>query len=224
MRLPSQTFAPALPSMAPLRHPTVTMFMEPADLWRAYEAAAESNSLATDMVTCGCMSTVGDSVAQLTERCSEEASAACQDMTRTARFGAFGFADGAVAHVWFRALDATVGDDGTMQQTLIKMASDALLYTPIWCVWFLTAFVVLERKDVRSIPNVVRNEFNELYRGNLGFFLPLTGIIYGCVPVSSRVLAEELANFVYTTFLSLWNHGRTEIPAVAAGAAEGDER
>lgn len=102
----------------------------------------------------------------------------------------------------------------------------SLLIPQIWCVWFLIAFVVLERKDVRTIPSVLRSQFGELYRGNLGFFLPLQGVIYGCVPRNQRVLAEELANLVYTTLLSLWNHDRAEAdeqqqPVVAAATAEG---
>ena len=50
-----------------------------------------------------------------------------------------------------------------------------LPYAAPRCAWFLGAFVVLEGRDVRTIPRVIRNEWFELYRGNLGFFLPITG-------------------------------------------------
>ena len=42
---------------------------------------------------------------------------------------------------------------------------DQLVYTPLFCVWFLAAFVVLERRDVRTVPAVIRSEWFELYRG-----------------------------------------------------------
>ncbi|GMH63682.1 hypothetical protein TrRE_jg1005 [Triparma retinervis] len=48
----------------------------------------------------------------------------------------------------------------------------------------------------------------ELYRGNLGFFLPLTCLIYSKVATSNRVLAFGVASLLYTTVLSAWNAGR----------------
>ena len=195
--------------------PTMTLF-EPTEVWRAYEAAASSQPLAADMLTCATCGTIADSIAQFSERAVGDASSMLTDVRRTARFGIFGFFDGAVAHGWFHALDAAVGDDGTTGQTLVKVAYDALLYTPCWCLWFITAFALLEGKSLRDIPRMVKNDFGELYQGNLGFFLPLTGIIYGVVPRNQRVLAEELANLVYTTFVSLWSHARDQDePALA---------
>lgn len=180
------------------------MLIEPADLWHAYEAAAESNSLATDMLTSASVMTMGDSVAQVFERLSDTDDVFSADLNRVARFGAFGVADGAVAHAWFFALDKVVGEDGTLGQTLLKVAGDALVYSPLWCVWFLAAFALLER---RNPIHAIRSEWLELFRGNLGFFLPLTGVIYGVVPRNQRVLAETGCELVYTTILSLWRHG-----------------
>ena len=88
----------------------------------------------------------------------------------------FGAADGAASHAWFEALDTVAGEDGTFAQTALKVAADALVYTPIWCAWFLLAFAVLEGRQLRTIPAILRDEWLELFRGNLGFFLPLTGL------------------------------------------------
>lgn len=127
MRLPALLAAPGLRHAAP-----PSMFAPVDSLWSAYEAAAESNSLLTDMLTCASVNTLGDSIAQLTEHSAEASGAALvQDMRRTARFGVFGIADGAVAHHWFQALDATVGEDGTVAQTLTKVGMDMALYTPV---------------------------------------------------------------------------------------------
>ena len=59
-----------------------------------------------------------------------------------------------------------------------------------------------------AAPRAVRSAWAELYRGNVGFFLPLTGLIYGFVPIGERVLAFGVASLVYTTILSLWNNAR----------------
>merc|ERR1712238_624846 len=98
---------------------------------------------------------------------------------------------------------------------LLKTAADILVYTPIWCAWFLATMAVLESPTfgsvtgrVRSIPSVWRSDWAELLGGNIGFFLPLTGLIYGLVPRENRVLAFGLASLVYTTILSIWNESR----------------
>lgn len=159
-----------------------------AELWASYEALADSNSLLTDVVTNGAIHIASDSVAQQLERSGLVATRSADgvggtvDLARTARFGTFGSVDGAVSHLWFVVLDAVVGEDGTLGQTLLKVAADAAVYTPLFCVWFLGAFVVLEGRDWRSIPRVVHAEWLELFRGNLGFFLPITGVIYGNAP------------------------------------------
>jgi len=107
-------------------------------------------------------------------------------------------------HSQFLALDAVVGESGSITETL------KVVYTPLFCVWFLAAFVVLEGRDLRMIPSVLRAEWLELFRGNVAFFLSLTGIIYSSVPREERVLAFGVASLVYTWILSLWNSAREE--------------
>lgn len=185
-----------------------------AQLWSAYEAAADSNSLATDIITSGTINVISDAVAQVTERTPlvqrQLVRKGGPDWARTGRFGVFGSADGAVSHAWFAGLDAVVGESGTLSETITKVAADQLIYTPLFCVWFLAAFVLLEGRPIASIPSVLRAEWFELFRGNAGFFLPLTGLIYGFVPRDERVLAFGAGSLVYTWILSLWNSARRE--------------
>ena len=149
------------------------LMLSPADLWASYEAAADSNSLLTDIWTSAIIHPVSDAAAQLTE--TQLRAKAPFDPVRNGRFLVYGAADGVLSHVWFEVLDGAVGTDGTLVQTLEKVAGDALVYTPLWCVWFLAAFAVLEGRPWRSIPSVISADWLELFRGNLGFFLPLTG-------------------------------------------------
>ena len=185
------------------------MALDPAAVWSAYEAATESQGLLTDMLTCVTINFMSDSLAQLTERL-RALSWSQFDGTRTARLSAVGFFDGAVSHGWFEALDGVVGDGQGLAETAVKTAADALVYTPLWCVWFLAFMAVLEGRGLRTVPGVVRSDWLELFRGNLGFFLPLTGLIYGLVPRQERVLAFAVASLVYTTILSVWNNARQE--------------
>ena len=149
------------------------LMLSPADLWASYEAAADNNSLLTDIWTSAIIHPVSDAAAQLTE--TQLRAKAPFDPVRNGRFLVYGAADGVLSHAWFEVLDGVVGTDGTLVQTLEKVAGDALVYTPLWCVWFLAAFAVLEGRPWRSIPSVISADWLELFRGNLGFFLPLTG-------------------------------------------------
>lgn len=185
------------------------------ELWHAYEALAETNSLATDVATASGINVVSDVAAQTVASRREGGRL---DSARTARFATFGLFDGAVSHGWFLGLDAVVGEsDGSLAVTVAKVVADALVYTPFFCAWFLSAFVVLEGKSVRTIPSVVREDFWELALGNYGFFLPITGLVYGYVPRDERVLAFGSASLVYTAILSAWNDARASTTTARDG-------
>merc|ERR1719329_1313847 len=74
---------------------------------------------------------------------------------------------------------------------------------------------VLESSDwravphsLRRVPSIWRSDWLDLLRGNLGFFLPFTSLIYALVPRERRVFAFGMASLIYTTILSLWNSKR----------------
>ena len=193
------------------------------DMLHSYEYAVENYGVATDILTSGCINTASDTLAQLREQGGSGAALNSTsttrrskfDSVRTLRLATFGLLDGAVSHVWFVGLDGLVGDGQGLVDTLVKTAADTFVYTPVWCAWFLATMAVLESPTVgevtgrvRSIPEIWREEWGELLRGNIGFFLPITGFIYGLVPRENRVLAFGIASLVYTTILSLWNESR----------------
>ena len=161
--LAALALTPLAPRRSRFARHTRPRMVSPGELWAAYEAAADSNSLLTDIVTVCVLNTLSDTAAQLTES-QLRAEAGSRDLLRTGRFCAFGVADGALSHGWFATLDGAVGDDGTLVQTVLKVAGDALVYPPLWCVWFLAAFVLLEGRPWRSIPAVVSSEWLELFR------------------------------------------------------------
>jgi len=175
----------------------------PGDLFLAYERIADANSLFTDMITAGSINMISDSAAQATMLKQRH------DLTRTVRFATFGVLDGGLTHAWLFSLDTLLGENnGSPLQTLLKVAADACVYTPLFCVWFLSAFVILEGRPTKTIPSVVRNNFLELVQGNLKFYLPINILVYGYVPKDERVLAFGMGSIIYTALLSLWNDER----------------
>jgi len=210
--------------------------------------------LVSDVVTSGTINTISDCVAQLLENSANNTTAQGNriletetmgskeensvpsfasltpfryDAPRTQRLAMFGLADGVVSHAWFLGLDGIVGEGQGLADTLVKTAADSLVYTPLWCAWFLASMTLLEGEDdgsrtstifakkndlatkIGSIPSVWRSDWWQLLKGNLGFFLPITGAIYGVVPREERVLAFGVAGLIYTTILSLWNQNRS---------------
>jgi len=222
------------------------------DSFQPYQFALENDGLLTDMITCGCIYTVSDSIAQflslgeksstdegkdgycgiVTESMPESAQSSLlgksisldvplsvfYDVPRTIRLASFGLADGAISHWWFIVLDYVVGEGQGLTNTLFKTAADALVYTPLWCGWFLAFMTAIEPLSgginsdsmarIRSIPDVWRSDWFELVQGNIGFFLPITGLVYGLIPREELVLVFGVASLIYTTLLSLWNKNR----------------
>ena len=76
--------------------------------------------------------------------------------------------------------------------------------------------VLTRPSALRCPPTQVRKGWLDLVRLDLGFHLPLIGLIYGLVPRHQRVLAEEVANLVYATLLSLWRQEQDELADVGA--------
>jgi len=212
-------------------------------------ASLVAAELLSDVLTSGTINTISDCVAQFLESVATNATTIITntenseiktavseeqnyDWIRTQRLAVFGLADGVVSHLWFLELDELLGEGQGLFDTAMKTAADTLVYTPIWCAWFLAAMALLEGNErsieasnvsntlesssnnnnistrIQSIPRIWRSDWLTLLRGNLGFFLPITGTIYGIVPREERVLAFGVAGLVYTTILSLWNQSR----------------
>lgn len=187
--------------------------VELANAARAW-AEFDSSGVLQASVAVACSYAVSDTLAQLTERRLAKANGAEGrfDAARTQRLALFGIADGALHHTWFVVLDGLIGDGQGAIQTLSKTAADTMVYTPIWCAWFLLAMTVLESRDMQAmpanlsrVPSIWRSDWQELLRGTVGFFLPFTAVLYGLVPLQQRVFAFGCLNLIYTTLLSMWN-------------------
>jgi len=81
------------------------------------------------------------------------------DMNRFRNFAVFGFLDGAVSHSWFLLLDHFIKGHQLID-ILARILADNLLYTSVWCAWFISAMALVEyiftAEDKR--PNLL--EFN----------------------------------------------------------------
>eukprot|EP00520_Triparma_pacifica_P001663 CAMPEP_0118642514 /NCGR_PEP_ID=MMETSP0785-20121206/5873_1 /TAXON_ID=91992 /ORGANISM="Bolidomonas pacifica, Strain CCMP 1866" /LENGTH=300 /DNA_ID=CAMNT_0006534065 /DNA_START=161 /DNA_END=1059 /DNA_ORIENTATION=- len=133
------------------------------------------------------------------------------DVPRTLNYLRFGIFDGALSHYWFILLDSLILPTplNPTLQNISKVILDATVYTPIWCCWFLFYMSITSIPPTNPFTSISKT-FLPLYLGNIGFFLPLTFLIYSQVPIEGRVLAFGTASLIYTTFLSGWNKKREE--------------
>ena len=90
------------------------------------------------------------------------------DLERTKRFALFGFFDGAFGHTWFILLDQFI--TGTDNINIVqKIVADAVIFTPLWCIWFLVLMGIFEGSLITKIKeNKFVNEYKELLALDLG--------------------------------------------------------
>ncbi len=91
-------------------------------------------------------SSLSSSVMSLFSKLRQSMMSVKLDYLRTSRFAVFGFFDGAVGHSWFHTLESYI-PDYRIVDIIARILADAVIYTPIWCLWFLTAMNCLERRS-----------------------------------------------------------------------------
>eukprot|EP01041_Mallomonas_annulata_P008695 gene8695-17957_t len=175
-------------------------------LWRTCsDNILSTDGLAHDAIVMASMNAVSDIAAQLlSKKTTKDLTKESYDFKRTERFALFGLADGMVSHFWVYSLAVFVHGN-SLTDIVTSVFADNLLYTPIWCVWFIAAMAVLENKSMSNFVNTFKSEWQSLFLLSLGFYFPLACVIYSFVHLENRVLAFALGSLLYTILLSLWS-------------------
>lgn len=138
------------------------------EIAQTYQSIMTNNGLLADMVTVLGTTSLSDFIAQSTEK-SQSLLANNKlsqfDSNRLLRFTVFGFLDGAVGHGWFQLLDKVINGNGGIF-VVEKIAADSLIYTPVWCFWFVSAMSIL--KGNFDITQALKSEWKELLWIDLG--------------------------------------------------------
>lgn len=183
-------------------------------LWIGYEDLLETQGLVTDIATASSTVVISDTIAQTAEQWRDDAPAKGFSPGRAARYAAFGTVDGFASHNWFVAIDAALPKTDTWAvDTLLKVAADSTVYTPSWCLVFLTMMALLEGRGFAGAARDVQRDYFDLLRGNYGLTLPFVALIYGVVPVRFQVLGFAALSLAYTIVLSLWRSSRENVIA-----------
>jgi len=129
------------------------------------------------------------------------------DYLRTSRFAVFGFFDGAVGHSWFHTLESYI-TEYRIVDIIARILADAVIYTPIWCLWFLTAMNCLEKRSPFTRVRIWLDEWLSLVKLSTSVYLPISVVLYSFIPIERRVFASALGTMICTVFLSIWNATR----------------
>lgn len=131
------------------------------------------------------------------------------DADRTKRYFLFALGDGLVCHYWFIILDYMISSAFSSSSNVVEMVerivADRILYTPIWYVYFITCFVLLENRGVRNIIPTIKKDWNSLYLLDMKFYFPLSILVYTVVPDDYRVATFAVGSYVFSTILSMFN-------------------
>ena len=106
---------------------------------------------------------------------------------------------------------------------VVQVAADMALFSPCWCAAFLIAMSVMTFGDddevdgeqgmsaTSAVWRRLREEWGQLYLGNLLVWIPANGVVYGLTPVEHRVAVFSAINIAYTAVLSLWAERERDI-------------
>lgn len=179
-----------------------------------------SEGIITDTLTLGTISTAGDFVAQFAQKQSlisrfppdllsqGHTIISSLDVERTQRFAVFGLFDGIITHSWYFSLNNFVqgSDFNAIAQ---KVMADALIYQPIWCLYFLLLMTYFEKKSIDTVFDTLKADWWELFANSSWFYVPLSCFVYGFVPPENWLITFSSASFIFNILLSMWKSSKS---------------
>jgi len=164
-----------------------------------------------DAAVMGVTSTIGDLIAQATQNKALSRFSSFMDINRIQKYSVFGLADGIISHTWVYSL-ATLFQGQSYSDTISSIFADSLFYTPLWCMWFLSAMAALEKKCLKSFfVDSFSSEWQSLLKISLGYYIPLNCIVYSTIPVEYRVTAFAIGSLLNTAIVSYWSSDSTRL-------------
>ncbi|KAF4623912.1 hypothetical protein D9613_001617 [Agrocybe pediades] len=189
--------------------------MAAVTLARAYQHSFETHPNITLSVTGGCLTALGDVVAQVTQNTiarKEDEERKKYDVGRTARFLAYGFMISPFMGRWNAFLEtrfplrAARGTNKVSLKALGKrVAADQLIMAPAGLVAFLGSMGIMEARS----PQQIKDRFRDLYGTALianWKVWPLAQLInFRYMPLPYRVPFAQTAGVFWTLYLSILN-------------------
>jgi len=146
----------------------------------------------------------GDLIAQtMLEKCSSV------NFQRNCVVGSYGFLESVLeGHFWFGLLERIFGPSMTLRTSLLKMACDQTLFSPLEVSSFLVWTHVMERRKVPTLGEKLRADLPATLMTSYLFWMPASLLNFYIVPFHLRALYTGIMCVVWDTFMSFASHNQ----------------
>ncbi|KAF9459480.1 hypothetical protein BDZ94DRAFT_1268274 [Collybia nuda] len=189
--------------------------MSSLSIARAYQHSFDTHPNITLAITGGCLNSLGDLVAQITEKTwgrREHNHYQQYDFSRTLRFFCFGFALSPFLGRWNHFLESrfplrSVSGSGKVSIKALskRVACDQLIMAPIGLVLFLGSMGIMEGRDTSQIKEKVRDLYKPALLTNWKVWPVAQLINFRYMPLPYRVPFQSSCGVFWTLYLSLLN-------------------
>lgn len=145
------------------------------------------------------------------------------------RWAFFGAMDGTLTHAWYRVVEeisafVSGGDPTPMKEVASSVIATSMVYTPMYCVLFLSISALWDGKGMDGVRKVIRDKLPTMTTATLPTWTVFNTFLFACVPLQFRVLTCEAFHYLYLVVLALWerqsgtvsmDHGFTEAETAA---------
>ncbi|CAI5534757.1 unnamed protein product, partial [Closterium sp. Naga37s-1] len=111
---------------------------------------------------------------------------------------------GPTLHVWYSLLFRVVSVQGT-PGTLIRLALDQLLFSPLFIATFFSSLLTLEGRP-SAIPDVLKQEWAKAVVANWKVWIPFQFLNFRFVPLHLQVAASNVIALLWNVYLSFASH------------------
>jgi len=177
----------------------------PQQLWSSYQHVLSTNPIPTKAMTSATVYTIGDIIAQQTEK-SEGDDNASLDVARVVRSLLAGLiGHGPMSHLWYNASEGFFND--VLHLTawwsfLPKIAVDQALFAPIWNNSYLLLLGLMKGDSLETIWSDVQRTTIPLMVSGLKLWPLVHCVTYGVMPVQHRLLWVDAVEILWVTILA----------------------
>jgi len=158
------------------------------------------NPMFTASSQAGILMCAGDLISQTFV---EKKDARSIDLYRTLRFGLVGFiVVGPVLRTWYGFLERRIVMKTPAMTALAKMATDQLVFAPIFLFNFMGLMGFLNGLNSRQIESDIRANYGDVMYRNYQLWPAAQMINFGLVPLQHRVLFAQIVAVFWNTYLS----------------------
>lgn len=131
------------------------------------------------------------------------------NFNRSCVVGSYGFLESVLeGHFWYGLLERLFGPSMTLRTSLLKMACDQVLFSPLEVSSFLVWTHVLERRKAPTLGQKLRADLPTTLLTSYLFWMPASLLNFYVVPFHLRALYTGTMCVVWDTFMSFASHNQ----------------